>query len=369
MKFSTLQENLAKGIQTVSKALPTKGSLPILSNVLITAKDGKITLSTTNLETAIITNIGATIDEEGSITIPAKLLKEFVGTLSSGTVKAELKGQTLHLAANKTKSRFNGIGSQDYPQLPGVPKDADLMEITPADLTDAASVVAFAAGTDSSRPVFTGVLLIHKGSKLTIVATDGCRLSEKTIKVSGKAKKEFSTIIPAKTFMEVSRIFGAAEEPIKLVLNESENLTLFYTDDTMVATRILEGQYPDYKKIIPTETTMKATFPSEEFLQAVKLTNIFAKEANNPIKVRFDPAGEIRIVSLKEETGEHESILEAEVEGELMEIAFTSRYLLDFLSNIKSERIVVETGGNITPCLLKPQGHEEFLHLIMPVQL
>jgi DNA polymerase-3 subunit beta len=368
MKFSTLQENLAKGLQTVARAVPTKSPMPILTNVLISAENGRLKLSATNLETAITTYVNASIDKEGSITVPARLIKEFIINLSPSTVVAELESDILHLKSDKTKSRLNGISAEDYPKLPEVSKKAKHIDIKPEDLVNAASVVAFAAGTDSSRPVFTGVYLKYKKNKLTIAATDGFRLSEKTIKVEGDAE-DFSVIIPAKIFLEVARIFASSQEPIKMIMNENENLVLFEAEDTLITTVILDGQYPDYTKIIPSESIVTAKFPSEEFLEAVRLTNIFAKEGNSTIKVCLNPDGEIKIVSLEAETGKHESTFPAEVEGESLEMAFNSKYLLDFLSNVKSDQIVFSANGNLSPCVLKSNGHDNFLHIIMPVQL
>ncbi|OGC38964.1 DNA polymerase III subunit beta [candidate division WWE3 bacterium RBG_13_37_7] len=204
---------------------------------------------------------------------------------------------------------------------------------------------------------------------MTIAATDGFRLSEKTIKVKGPDKK-FTTVIPAKTFLEIARIFATYEEPIEMVLDENENLVLFKSGETLTATRILEGQYPDYKKIIPTEHTLKAIFSSEEFLEAVKLSSIFAKEGDNRMKLGFYPDEAcIRVSSLEVESGEHESEFSAEIEGEFVEVAFNSKYLLDFLNNIKTETVLFNTSGNVTPCTLKPKELEDFIHVIMPIQI
>jgi len=368
MKFSVLQENFAKGLQIISRATPTKASLPVLSNVLIVAKNGSIGLSATNLETAIITKIGASIDKEGSAAVPAKLIKDFVTNLPPNTIKATLKDHVLHLQSDKTKSRFNGVNPQDFPVLPDRPKKAKYIELSPEDLILVAGTVAFAAGNDVSRPVLTGIYLKYSRGKLIAASTNGFRLSEKKIKVQGNSDS-FSTVIPAKTFLEVARIFGNSEEPIKIVVNEDENLTSFFADDTFVTTRMLEGQYPDYNKIIPKDSSISAVFSAEEFLEAVKLTSIFAKESNSTIKLRLDPEGEIKVVSLSGETGEHESTFPAEIDGKLMEIAFNSKYLLDFLSNVKPNQLTLTATGNTSPCVITPDNHRDFLHIVMPVQL
>jgi DNA polymerase-3 subunit beta len=373
MKFSCLQENLSKGLQIVTRAIPIKSSLPILANVLISTENGRVKLSSTNLETAITTYIGASVKEEGSVTIPAKLIKEFVTNLSPSTIEAHIENDTLHITSQKTKSKFNGNNSSDYPELPSFSDKLKFVSIDPKLFNDAVSMVAFASGSDSTRPIFTGVNVIVTGNKLILTSTDGFRLSEKSINVEGskdKNAKDISTIIPAKTLLEVAKIFSSSLEPIKFALNEEENLALFKAEDTFVATRTIDGNYLDYKRIIPSGHVLKAFFSAGDFLEAVRLTNIFAKEGNCTLKIRFDPKqGVIKVASLSEEMGEHESQLNAELEGELLDIAFNSKYLLEFLGNVKTERICFTTNGNVAACVLKPEEYADFLHIIMPLQI
>lgn len=368
MKFSCLQENLSKGLQTIMHAVPAKSSLPILSNVLISTDGGRLKLSATNLETAISTYVGASIEEEGSTTIPAKLLKDFVTTLPPGPINAYVKDEILTVSSKNTKSKFNGSSAHDFPELPTFPKKSKILEFDPAILNEVISLVAFASGTDTGRPVFTGIFLEFSKNKLTFASTDGFRLSEKMITIKSTVD-DFSVVLPAKTLSEVAKIFSSSTEPISFTLNNDENLALFKSEDTLIATRIIDGQYPDYKKIIPTDRVIKADFTTVDFFEAVRLTDIFAKEGNNTIKVRFDPEGKIKITSLSEETGQHESNFPAEVDGELLEIAFNSKYLLDFLTNIKSENIEFMSNGNLSPCLFKPDNLKDFIHIIMPMQI
>ncbi|MBW6441322.1 DNA polymerase III subunit beta [Patescibacteria group bacterium] len=368
MKFSCLQENLSKGLQTVMHAVPVKSSLPILSNVLIEIEKGRIKLSATNLETAITTYVGASIEEEGSITVPAKLLKDFITNLSPGTINSQVKDDIFIINSKTTKSKFNGSSPKDFPELPEFPKKTKNLKIEPDLLNEIVGVVAFASGMDTSRPIFTGIYMDYSKDKLTITSTDGFRLSEKTVKMKGEIE-DFKVVIPAKTLVEVARIFSSSQEPIEFTLNQNENLALFKSEDTVIATRILDGDYPDYKKIIPGEHIVKANFVASEFTEAVRLTDIFAKEGNSTIKIRFDPEGKIKITSLSEETGQHESNLSAEIEGELVEIAFNSKYLLDFLTNIKSEKIDFSSNGNISPCTFNPDSQKDFVHIIMPMQI
>ncbi|KKT11266.1 MAG: polymerase III subunit beta protein [candidate division WWE3 bacterium GW2011_GWB2_43_22] len=370
MKFSCLQENLNKGLQIITRAVPAKGSLPILSNVLISTENGRLKLAATNLETAITTYVNASIDKEGAITVPAKVLKELVANLHPSTIEIKMDNDILHLKSDNTKSKLNGTDAKDYPELPSISKDETSLELDPTVFAQAVSMVTFASSMDESRPIFTGVYVTYEKGKMVLAATDGFRLSEKSITVGKSDAKKFTALIPAKTLAEVSKVFASSASPLKMVLSENENLALFSSEDTTIATRIIDGQYPDYKKIIPSTATVKATFNSGEFLEAVRLTTVFVKEGtNNTIKLRVDPEGLIKISSLNNETGTHESEIPAETEGEMLEIAFSSKYLLDFLNNVKGEKINMEASSNSTACIFKTDVTEDFLHIIMPIQL
>lgn len=369
MKFTCLQENLSKGLQIVSKAVPTKGSLPVLTNILFSAENGKLKLSATNLETAISTYVPCSITAEGAVTVPAKLMRDFVSNLSEGQIKAETAGSILILTSDKTKSRFNGIAAEEFPEIPAFPENDSYIELDSKTFGDAVAYAAFASGSDDSRPMFTGIFINCQSNVLTVASTDGFRLSEKILRLEKTPSKEFTTIIPAKTLLEVTRVLASVDTTIKFVLHENENLALFQAGETTIATRILDGQYPEYKRIIPSETTLSAYFSTNDFVEAVKLTNVFAKEGNNALKVRFDPEGVIRITSLAEEAGEHESELKAEIEGELLEIAFNAKYLLDYLNTIKSQNIKFATKSNLSPCVFKSEENNDFIHIIMPMQI
>lgn len=370
MKFSCLQENLNRGLQTITRAIPAKGSLPILSNVLITTENGRIKLSATNLETAITTYVNASVDKEGTITVPAKILKELIANLPPSSIEIKLDNDILSVKSEKTKSKINGTDAKDFPELPSMPEKGTSLELDPKTFAAAVSVVCFASSLDESRPIFTGVYVSYDNSKMTLASTDGFRLSEKTMKMGSSKAKKFTALIPSKTLAEVSKVFASSETPIKMTLSENENLALFSAEDTTIATRIIDGQYPDYKKIIPGAATVKASFLSSDFLDAVRLTSVFVKEgSSNTLKIRIDPDDVIKISSLNNEAGAHESEISAEVDGKMLEIAFSSKYLLDFLNNVRGETILVEANSNSSACLFKTSETEDFLHIIMPIQL
>ncbi len=369
MKFTCLQENLTNGLTKVYRAVPTKSELPILSNVMIAAKDNRLTLSATNLSTTIVTHVGASIETDGAITIPAKMLKDFVANLSSDTVEALLKDDILHITSDITKSRFNGVSAQDFPDLPEEKANLEVLEFDPQAFYNAVSSVAFCASLDDSRPVFTGIYVNFDGTTMTLAASDGFRLSETKLVSNNKGGK-FTVIIPAKTLMDVARVYTDSESPISFTLDENDNLVLFKQEDTLIATRILTGEYPDYTKIIPENTTTRAEFFSNEFLEAVRLTDIFAKEADSSLLLKINPKGSIEITASSQETGGHRSKFDADVESEdAVKIGFNSKYLLDFLNNIKSEKLVIRTNGESSPCIFEPSEMENYLHIIMPMQI
>ena len=371
MKFSSLQENLAEGLQIVSRAVPTKGPLPVLSNILISTEGGRIKLAATDLATTVTTYIGASVEKKGAITVPAKLLKDFITNLSPGTINVHLDDDIFHVTCNNSKSKFNSINAEDFPELPETAIDDPLVELDPKIFQEIINLVAFASGRDDSRPILAGVYISHQGDTTTIASMDGYRLSEKTLKLKG-VKKDFTAVIPTKTLLEVARIFSKTEETIKFTLSENENQAMFSANDTLVSTRLLDGQYPPYQQVIPQNTTLEATFNTQEFMEAVRLTSVFVTsgETKNAIKLVMDPDEEvIRVISLAEETGEHESRIPAEINGDLTEIAFNVKYLLDMLNNVKGEKMTLRTNGTTSPCIFESDSQKDYIHIIMPIQI
>jgi len=369
MKFTCLQENFTKGLGIVSKAISARAPLPILSNILIVAQDGRLKLTAFNGDTSISTFVGASVDEEGAITVPAKLIGEFVSNLSPSNIEGELKDSVLHLTTEKTKSKFNGVDASSYPELPEVKEGSKTVELEPRIFSDAILSVAFSAATDESRPILTGILLRYEEGNLTAVSADGFRLSEKVVPLESKIKK-FEAVIPAKTLVEVARVFGSSEEPIQMVLSQEENLVVFESGEVTISTRIINGDFPDYKKLIPEETKHKAEFSAESLLEAVRLTNVFAKGKDilSPINLGLDSEGLIRLTSASQESGETKNEIEATIEGGDLETVFNSKYLLDFLNNIKAERLVLLSNGGLTPGVLRPANEDDYTHLIMPIR-
>lgn len=366
MKLTCNTENLTKSLSIVIKAVPIKHSFPILTNVLLEAKEGKIKLSGTNFDTSISTFIGASIEEEGSITVPAREFLEFLSHLSSENVEIAVKKDVLHISSGKTKSKFNGITAEDYPELPSAEEGLPYLEIAPKDFSSAVSHVGFSVASDDSRPVFGGILIRYDSGKLFLVASDGYRLSERVLEIESSVE-DFSVIVPAKTVLEVSRILGSSEFPIKISVSSERNLCVFESGDIVVSTRIIDGTYPDYKRIIPAETPTTAVFEANALHEAVKLTNVFTRNSSNSLTLHINPEGFIKVYSTGEEVGENNTEVPAEVEGEEIQIMFNSKYLLEFLSNNKYEKLLFGISTNSTPCVVKPVDVTTFIHVLAPL--
>jgi len=338
MKFTCRQENLERSLNQVYKAVPNKATLPILSNIHLLAQDGRLRLSATNLDTSITTHVGVSIEEEGAITVPAKILRDLISNLPEGVITFTLKNGLLHVLSEDNKAELNTISAEEYPEIPVMGNDVEVLEIESALFADAVKSVVFAASTDTARPIFSGVYLSFVDGLLSVVASDGFRLSEKVLTLDVPFSKTFSVVIPAKTLLEVARLI-VAEVPTKIALDDRANLVLFSNQDTVIATRILDGQFPDYKRIIPKEHALEAEISYEDLLAAVRLADIFAQESDSSVKIHFNPEGVISVSSSSPESGQQTSSFKATVDGDELDISLNSKYILDFLTNIGADKI------------------------------
>ena len=369
MKFTCLREDLLKNLSIVVKTIPLKHSFPILTNVLLVAKDGRLKISGTNLSTAISTYIGVTIDEEGSITVPAKQLLEFVTHLSSETITFTLSKGILTLKSGKTKSTFNGINAEDYPELQEEPSKDDIsLSISAKDFYKGVTRVAFSVAADESRPVFSGIYLNYEDGDLTLVGSDGFRLTEVILTDVSDGKHNFSLVLPAKTVTEISKIFNKCEDPLEIFVNNTNNLCLFKCDDVTISSRLIEGSYPDYKKIIPMDPKTEVTLLANDLYEAVKLTNIFSRGSGNSLRLDVKNKGNVKIASESQELGSHASDIAATVEGEDLSVLLDARYLLEFLTSSKQQEITLKFVDAATPCLIIPVADGDYLHVLAPIQ-
>lgn len=368
MIFECLQEYLSKGLGIVSRAVPLKGSLPVLSNVLITAESGRVRLTATNLETVISYTFGAEVKEEGSLTVPARMFQEFISNLEPGKILINADKNVLNLTSfPKSKAKFNGMSAIEFPEIPTLKENSKYIQINSKVLSNLVSHTHFSSSSDVTRPVLTGTYINFADGAISFVTTDGFRLSEKTHIVEGDYDS-FNVIVPTKSLSDVAKIFSGNEDLISINFSENDNLLFFTSGETSVAVRVIDGSFPDYKKIIPTSSVFNAKLNAQELLNAVKLTNVFSKESSAPIKVEFLNDGIVKVYSSNLDSGENISEFECQVEGENVTLSFNSKYLTDFLTNLKSNNLEVSSNGGSTPALFKSPDLENFLHLIVPMK-
>jgi len=371
MRVTVLQENLNQGLSLCSRFVASRPQLPILANILLKTENGRLKLSATDLEMGVSIWIGGKIEKEGETTVLAKVLTDFVSSLPAEKITLEIEENNLVVSSIFSKSTFPTISAADFPKLPTFPQKADL--ILPLDLfSQAVSQVAFAAATDEGRPVLTGVLFKPEDEGISLVATDGYRLSIKKIHPSGGQKLRNSLIIPARVLTEISRLKEGKDkeekEGLKISLNEKENQVVFALPDLELSSRLIEGEFPDITKVIPTERKTNVVFDREEFLRVVRIASIFARESANIVKLKIKD-GKLRISANAPQLGENESVIDTKVEGDDQEIAFNFRFLLDFLNSILSEEVSLEMTGPLNPGVFRPFGDDSFFHIIMPVRI
>lgn len=367
MKFTCRQENLEKGLSQVCRVVPAKTNMPVLQNVHLLAKDGRLRISATNLDTSIIAFVGASIDEEGVATVPAKLFRDFVTNLPGGVIAVTLDNNLLNVETDHNSAKINTTPANEYPEVPTISPDSESLELDSSEFAEAIRQVAFAAASDDSRPIFSGVYLSFTDGTFNIVASDGFRLSERVLNLKNLEKPSFSAIVPAKVLLEVSRLLST-QEPTVICFDSRSNLVLFKNQDLIFGTRIISGQFPDYKRIIPQDHSVEVEMLSSDLLSAVRLADIFAHQADSSMKIKVDSSGKVYVSASDPNLGEHTSSFEASVQGDAVEISINSKYLLDFLSNVSWEKICFRTQGSTSPCVFLPAEKEDFVHLIMPRQ-
>ncbi|HET91421.1 MAG TPA: DNA polymerase III subunit beta [Chloroflexi bacterium] len=375
MKVSCLQENLSKGLSIVGRAVSPRSTLPVLSNVLLATEAGRLELSATNLEVGINCWIGAKVEEDGATTVPARTFIDLVNALPPEQVDMELvvQTQTLNLRAGRSEANVKGIDAQEFPLVP-VPEGEGGISIEADALRTAISQVAFAAATDESRPILTGVLAKFEEDQLTLAAADGFRLSVRTIPLPQPVPDPFSIIIPARALVELGRISGEQEDPIIITITPTRNQVLFQLTDIVLVSQLIDGNFPDYRQIIPQDWMTRSVLDTAAFLKACKTALIFARDAAHITRMHVKPGsdlspGHLVVSATSAETGDDVSELDANIEGEGVEIAFNVKYLIDLLSVIGTPQVALYTTTSSSPGVLRPVGDVDYTHVIMPMHL
>ncbi len=376
MRVSCLQDNLARGLSIVTRAVGSRIALPVLSNVLVTTDNGRLRLAATDLELGITAWIGASVEEDGGLTVPARTFNDLIGTLSPERIDMEVavRTNTLHLACGATTANIKGLDAQEFPIMPEPSEEDDWLKI-PADLLrETISMVTLAAARDDSRPILTGVLITFRDGVLTMAAADGFRLSVREVSLETDFYGDFTLVIPARALNELARISTEEEDDIYLVMPQDRSQVLFHMQDVDIAiTRLIEGSFPNYQQIIPRDLTTRTIVDTVDLLRACKRAAIFARESNHAVRLSVQPqdgmAGILTVSAHSAETGDNEVVLDASIEGDGMEIDFNVRYMLDVLNVIQQDRILIGTSRADKPGMIRPVGDDSFTHVIMPMHI
>jgi DNA polymerase-3 subunit beta len=381
MKVSVLQENLAKGLSIVGRAVATKSTLPVLGNILLSTDKSRLKLSATNLEIGINCWVGAKIEDQGAITVPARLLSEYVSNLPNDRIDMELtlRTHTLNLACARVKTNIKGIDAEEFPLIPVV-TDTPTLVISPDLLKEMIAQVAFAAATEESRPVLAGVLASFDGPGGPFaLAADGFRLSVRAVALPNNASAKLDVIIPARTLLEVARILSsidtANDGQVEVTVTPNKSQVLFHMNDVDVVSRLIEGQFPNYQQIVPKSTKTKTLLNTADFLRGTRRASIFARDSANVIRLAILPGdeaapGHLTISATAAEIGDNEEEVDAIVEGEAVNVAFNARYLADVLGVLSTTQVTLETSSPDSPGIIKPAGPDiQFTHVIMPMHV
>ncbi len=373
MKLSCLQENLNWGLGIVGRAVATRTTLPITNNILLETDQSRLKLVATNLEMAISCWIGAKVEEEGTITVPAKLLTEFINSLPKDKVDVTMapKTKTLSVRCARYEARISGMDAKDFPPIPTV-EQGITTSIEVEALRQAITQVVFAAASEESRPVLTGVDAKFDGSTLTLAAADGFRLAVYKLNMAKPVSQKIEVIIPAKTLAELNRLMADQEEPVEINVNPNKSQILFKLKNIELVSQLIQGTFPQYEQLIPQTTGTKATVDVAEFLRATKTAAIFARDGTGIVRLMIAPGGELTpgkmtVSARSEEIGDDVGEIDAIVQGGEAKIAFNGKYLTDVLNVLKEAQVSLETTSPSSPGVIKPVGSDNYIHVVMPM--
>jgi DNA polymerase-3 subunit beta len=376
MKIICTQENLNRSLFIVNNIAGKNINLPILNNVLIRVENKIITLSTTNLEIGVHCSVRGRIEKEGSFTVPARLLTDFISLLTKEQFELSVDNDELVITSKNHQAKIKGLPADDFPLIPQIEKKTPFI-CDAQEFKKAISQVVFAITINETRPEISGVLFNFNAQKatLTLVGTDSYRLAEKTLPLKKTTTTNHKIIVPLKTVQEIARILGSFKEEdlgqennIEIYLSE-ENQILFSVNEVNLISRVIEGQYPEYKEIIPTTFKIQAIMDKQNFINIIKTSSLFSQTGINSVNLEFLSQDQvIKVSSANLQTGEEISQLEGKIEGQDNKIALNYRFLLDGLAALTEDEVLMEVIDKDTPCLIKSPGKEDYLYIIMPIR-
>lgn len=362
MKVTVTQENLNRALAAVSRVASSKTSLPILSNILLRTEKNRLLVAATNLEVATVYYVGAKVEKEGTLTVPARLVSEFVNNLPKDNVVLKVDGSKLDISSGKYKSTINGVVSDEFPTLPTI-TPAHTIVLSSNLLKQAINQTVITASHDDTRPVLTGVLCHSDKGSLYFAATDGYRLAERRLT---KTDETIKALIPASTLQEVSRVVPEDIEEVTLLFDDAQ--VRFLAGDVEITSRLIDGNFPDYAQLIPKSTEITATVQVSELVRITKIASLFARESGGSVTLHTSTTDKvISIHSVASQLGENTSEAEAEVDGE-GSVTLNSRYLLEALGCVESPTITFGFSGKLAPCVVRPVGDDSYQHIVMPLK-
>jgi len=373
MRLTCLQDNLNRGLSVVGRAVATRTTLPITSNVLLATDQSRLKLAATNLEMAITCWVGAKVEEEGAITVPARLLIEFVNSLPSDKVSINLPPQTktLELKCARFEARISGVDAKDFPPIPKV-GEGITTKVEIEELRRGITQVVFAAATEESRPVLTGVDADFDGDLVTLAAADGFRLAVYKLPLATPVSQKTKVIIPARTLAELNRLMADQEEAVEITVNPNKSQALFRLKNVELVSQLVQGTFPNYAQLIPQSYNTRVVVDVDAFLRAAKTASIFARDGSGIVRLVITPGeeltpGKVTVSARSEEIGDDVGEIDAIVEGEEAKIAFNGRYLIEVLSVLREPQVALETTNPSSPGVIRPVGVDNYIHVVMPM--
>ena len=372
MKVQVLQENLQRGLSIVGRAVAARSTLPITANVLLSTDNGRLKLAATDLEIGLSAWVGAKIDEEGATTIPARLISDFVSSLPSAVVNLEIpeRGRKVELECARNKSTINAMDADDFPRILSI-TDGTSIQFDPKVLRKVIERVEFAAASDDSRPVLTGVHVKSDGARVKFASADGFRLAVSDIALDAEPSEPIEVIVPARALRELGRLIVDATEPIEMRINPQRTQVLFALTDIEMVCQLIQGTFPNYSQLIPAESNTRCVVSVDEFKREAKIASIFARDGSGIIRLEMTPGaggmpGRLKISARADEIGNNDGEVDANIEGDASKIAFNARYLQDVLNALSGE-VALEMTSPSSQGVFRPVGETDYVHVVMPM--
>jgi DNA polymerase-3 subunit beta len=370
MKVQVLQENLQRGLSIVGRAVATRSTLPITANVLLMTDSGRLKLAATDLDISMSAWVGAKIDEPGATTVPSRLISDFVSSLPPGTVNLEIgdRARQMKLECARNESTINAMDAEDFPRLPTF-NDGIRLSLDPKVLRKTIERVEFAAASDDSRPVLTGIQVKSDGKVVTFASADGFRLAVATVALATDTDA-FEVIVPARALRELSRLVNDASEPVEMRINPQKTQVIFAMTDVELVAQLIQGTFPNYSNLIPENSVSRAVVNVEEFKREVRIAAIFARDGSGIIRLQFSPGdgmpGTLKVSAKAEEVGDNNGEIDTVLDGPEAKIAFNSRYLSDVLNALSGE-VKLEMTSPSAQGVFRPVGDADYVHVVMPM--